>query len=263
MAFDGLTALFHPTPQEHLNDMWRRVKKLPPCPPPKHVRVHVYLGWQPGCDDTEFVMRHSALVGDFALDRAGRLVLAKVRDRWALRGCAVRALVIVLAVGGVLTWLGCSQSIRVDGSSSIRRIQNIYRRLRFGCLRRMRGCSSSLVCRRPQLSRPTHRAPLIAYRTEPTPSEGTIAMRELRLWLVTAYDNFLSSLHEATLGRLVDTIGLLATVRSTHLWTYTRQLFYSQAILLTMVTLGAPAVLGWYLLSTQRWWAYVVVAVSR
>ena len=50
--------------------------------------------------------------------------------------------------------------------------------------------------------------------TEPTPSEVTIATRDLRLRLVIAYDNFLSSLHEATLGRLADTIGLLTTVSS-------------------------------------------------
>ena len=38
-------------------------------------------------------------------------------------------------------------------------------------------------------------------------------MRDLRLRLVTAYDNMWLSLHEATLGWLVDTIGLLTTVR--------------------------------------------------
>ena len=100
---------------------------------------------------------------------------------------------------------------------------------------------------------------------EPTPSQGTIAMRDLRLRLVTAYDNFLLSLHEATLGRLADTIGLLATVSFDARFVC----FVSgsvdarwQAILLTMVTLGVPAVLGWYVLSTQRWLAYVVVGLD-
>ena len=37
-------------------------------------------------------------------------------------------------------------------------------------------------------------------------------MRNLRLQLVTAYDNFWLQLHEATLGRLADTIGLVTTV---------------------------------------------------
>ncbi|KAF8554784.1 acid protease [Imleria badia] len=191
MSFDGLTALFHPTPQEYLNGMWKRVKKLPPSPPPRHVRVHVYLGWQPGCDETEFVMRHSALVGDFPLDRAGRLALARVRAKWALRGCAP-----------------------ID------------------------------PCRRAKFdtAHPEYISPLairvltetegVLKLFEPTPSEGTIAMREFRLWLVTAYDNLMSSLHEATLGWLVETIGLLTTT-----------------ILLTMVTLGVPAALGWYFLS--------------
>lgn len=55
----------------------------------RHVRVHLYLGWKPGCDETEFVMRHSALVGDFPLDRSGHLSLARVKSKWALRGCAV------------------------------------------------------------------------------------------------------------------------------------------------------------------------------
>ena len=106
MPFDGLTALCYPTPQEHLNSMWKLIKTLPPCPPPRsvcppprptsrtltsprHVRVHLYLGWAPGCDETEFVMRYSALVADFPLDRFGRLPLARVRSKWALRGCAV------------------------------------------------------------------------------------------------------------------------------------------------------------------------------
>ncbi|KAI9571568.1 hypothetical protein HD554DRAFT_2036517 [Boletus coccyginus] len=214
MPFDGITALFHPTPQEYLNGMWKIVKKLPPNPPPRHVRVHVYLGWRPGCDETEFVMRHSALVGDFPLDRFGRLSLSRVKAKWALRGCAV----------GVFF-------------TSFQPID---------------------PCRRTKFEpvHPEYISPLairvltetegVLKLFEPTPSKGTIAMRDLRLRLVTAYDNMWSSLHEATLGWLVDTIGLLMT-----------------AILLTMVTLGVPAVLGWYALSTQTWWAYVVVAASR
>jgi hypothetical protein len=113
MLFDGIAALFYPTPQEHLNGMWKIIKKLPPSPPPRcvhvlpflyrhrhprpcttytpsrHVRVHLYLGWHPGCDETEFVMRHSALVSDFPLDRSGRLALSRVTAKWALHGCAV------------------------------------------------------------------------------------------------------------------------------------------------------------------------------
>ncbi|KAG8214187.1 hypothetical protein J3R82DRAFT_10976 [Butyriboletus roseoflavus] len=87
MPFDGIAALFYRTPREHLNGMWKIIKKLPPSPPPRHVRVHVYLGWKPGCDETEFVMRHSALVADFPLDRSGRLALARVKSKWALQGC--------------------------------------------------------------------------------------------------------------------------------------------------------------------------------
>ncbi|KAN0091470.1 hypothetical protein V8E55_005036 [Tylopilus felleus] len=202
--FDGITALFYRTPQEHLNGMWKIIKKLPPSPPPRHVRVHLYVGWKPGCDETEFVMRHSALVGDFPLDRSGCLSLARVNSKWALHGCAP-----------------------ID------------------------------PCRRAKFdtAHPEYISPLalrvltetegVLKLFEPTPSEVTIATRDLRLRLVIAYDNFLSSLHEATLGRLADTIGLLTT-----------------AILLTMVMLGVPAALGWYFLSTQPWLAYVVVALS-
>ncbi|KAF8444968.1 hypothetical protein L210DRAFT_3531622 [Boletus edulis BED1] len=202
---DRITALLYPTPQEYLNGMWKFVKTLPPDAPPKHVRVHVYLGWTHGCDETEFVMRHSALVGDFPLDRAGRLSLARVKAKWALRGCAP-----------------------ID------------------------------PCRRAKFDtvHPEYISPLairvltetegVLKLFEPTPSEGTIATRNLRLQLVTAYDNFLSALHEATLGWLADTIGLLTT-----------------AVLLTMVVLGVPAALGWYFLGTQRWLAYIVVAASR
>ncbi|KAH0828118.1 aspartic peptidase domain-containing protein [Lanmaoa asiatica] len=88
MPFDGIAALFYRTPQEHLNEMWKIIKTLPLSPPPRHVRVHVYLGWEPGCDETEFVMRHSALVADFPLERSGRLALAHVKSKWALHGCA-------------------------------------------------------------------------------------------------------------------------------------------------------------------------------
>lgn len=35
--FDGLTALFYRTPQEHLNGMWKIVKALPSSPPPRYV----------------------------------------------------------------------------------------------------------------------------------------------------------------------------------------------------------------------------------
>ena len=61
--------------------------------PNRHVRVHLYVGWKPGCDETEFVMRHSALVGDFPLDRSGCLSLARVNSKWALHGCAVSVFV--------------------------------------------------------------------------------------------------------------------------------------------------------------------------
>lgn len=37
--FDGITALFYRTPQEHLNGMWKIIKKLPPSPPPRYVRT--------------------------------------------------------------------------------------------------------------------------------------------------------------------------------------------------------------------------------
>ena len=120
MPFDGIAALFCPTPQEHLNEMWKIIKKLPPSPPPRcvrvrvlravpvptvlvhdnrHVRVHLFLGWHPGCDETEFVMRHSALVGDFPLDRSGRLALSRVKAKWGLRGCAVSPALGVFSLG--------------------------------------------------------------------------------------------------------------------------------------------------------------------
>ena len=41
MPFDGIKALFYPTPQEHLNGMWKIIKKLPPSPPPRCVGVDV------------------------------------------------------------------------------------------------------------------------------------------------------------------------------------------------------------------------------
>ena len=44
MPFDGITALFHPTPQEYLNGMWKIVKKLPPSPPPGYVLRVAVLG---------------------------------------------------------------------------------------------------------------------------------------------------------------------------------------------------------------------------
>ena len=188
----------------------------PPFPcttytPNRHVRVHLYLGWHPGCDETEFVMRHSALVGDFPLDRSGRLALSRVKAKWGLRGCAVSS----FSLGPCFsrwTFGANSRSTRVVEPSSIRSIQSIYPHSRSECSQRPKGSSSSLV-------RPLRRTPFLERAfihdrlAEPTPSEGTIAMRDLRLRLVTAYDNFLLSLHEATLGRLADTIGLVATVR--------------------------------------------------
>ncbi|KAG9316874.1 hypothetical protein JVU11DRAFT_2950 [Chiua virens] len=207
MFLDGITALFHKTPQEHLNGMWKIIKKLPPTPPSSHVRVHVYLGWTPGCDDTEFVMRHSALVADFPLDHAGRLSLARVTSKWTLRGCTpidpCRRAPFELVQPGYLSPL----AIRVLTDEGVVKL------------------------------------------FEPTPSEGTLAMRDRRLRFVTALDNFWSALHEATLGRLVDTIGLVMT-----------------ALLLALVVLGVPAALGWYVWCTQleSWLAYyVIVAASR
>lgn len=39
MPLDGIVALFYRTPQEHLNGMWKIIKRLPPSPPPRSVPV--------------------------------------------------------------------------------------------------------------------------------------------------------------------------------------------------------------------------------
>ncbi|KAF9235261.1 hypothetical protein BU15DRAFT_51560 [Melanogaster broomeanus] len=81
-------SIFFRTPQEHLNNMWKNGERLPQSPPPRHVRVHLYVGWREGCDETEYFMSHAALKGDFPLEPSGYLSLARVKSKWGLENCA-------------------------------------------------------------------------------------------------------------------------------------------------------------------------------
>ncbi|KIK97637.1 hypothetical protein PAXRUDRAFT_204762 [Paxillus rubicundulus Ve08.2h10] len=81
-------SVFFRTPQEHLNNMWKKGNGLPQSPLPGHVRVHLYVGWSEGCDETEFIMSHAAIKGDFPLEPSGHLSLSHVKSKWGLENCA-------------------------------------------------------------------------------------------------------------------------------------------------------------------------------
>ena len=273
MPLDGIAALFYRTPQEHLNGMWKIIKRLPPSPPPRSVPVctcaQVVLTQftfpRPIHDvhtDTSACMSTSAghpaatkpssscaTARSWGISRS----IGRVGWRWhgSRRGGRSRGARWVVDAGygwsrvtdGIAFLyplcsffrspfsfplfpffppsLRCSRSsIRVDGPILLRPIRSTYPRLRSRCSQNPKASSSSLV--RPIPTRHTLSSVFIirtrvsASRpcTEPTPSEGTIAMRHLRLRLVTAYDNVWMQLHDATLGWLADTIGLWTTVMS-------------------------------------------------
>ncbi|KAF9222429.1 hypothetical protein BS17DRAFT_783699 [Gyrodon lividus] len=201
---ESTPSIFFRTPQEHLNNAWKKGKGLPESPPPGHVRVHLYVGWSEGCDETEFLMSHTALKGDFPVEPSGYLSLARVKSKWGLENCAA-----------------------IDPA------------------RRMMFDSSNPNYLSPLAIRVLTDNSGVLKLFEPKPSDDTIAMREVRMHLIQKHDDAVFRFKEATIGRLSDVLGLVAT-----------------AVLLTFIAFSVPAALGYYLLNSQQWLAHVMVARS-
>ncbi|KAH7920605.1 hypothetical protein BV22DRAFT_790886 [Leucogyrophana mollusca] len=81
-------SVFVKTPQEHLEYSWNHRLTLPSDPLPGHVRVCFYTDWNEGLDESDLVVRWSALRADVPLEPSGDLDLGRVRKMWGLEKCA-------------------------------------------------------------------------------------------------------------------------------------------------------------------------------
>ncbi|KAG1716469.1 hypothetical protein ID866_673 [Astraeus odoratus] len=85
-------SIFFCTPQEHLENQWRKNIQLPPHPPKRHVRIYVFLEWQEGCDDKELLDNLLYLKADVPVEPSGDLSLIRIRSMWGLEKCVVSVL---------------------------------------------------------------------------------------------------------------------------------------------------------------------------